>query len=668
MITPMPSARRILAPVVLVLLVGTTGLSPTSAEPTPVQPTWQCLPEETAFAVRIPDGRAVAKAFLENTKLGAVLFSDERMAAVTELLQDEDSQGWSKFQASLTEYGFTVDDLINLFAGESGYAVVISPHDQQDVPFVAGLAWLQPGSALAERVCTAVGEAVQKHEDDEHPIRRVDSDVEQRHVIQLTVPSIKIEYDDDWDLPDDYAELSEQEQERVWKEALRKREDSAVTKITYRTVLITTIGDRLLLAHTYHNVDEEDESAEAEQLTTLLARWIASHANAQHSFAARYAQTPGAADVFELRGVATFEMLGDVPALLKLARAESESRDHAEQVLRMLGADQLGTFSLRSTLLGSQWHTRYFLAAPEPRHGLLELVEQTPLSTEPPPWVPASVIRFSQWSFDLGKAYAIVKQTVLKEFPEESEPWFQRTEAQLSGVTQANLGDILSALGHRHTMLKFEPLFVGSADAANGEVPRVIERTAIVWQVTDEDMWSRVLQSLAPFAGMAPGLEFKEEQGFRGWRLETESFEGGLFLGKGYLVYAQGPDVLATVLSSLNSPPEGSGALRGSELYAHASSVAELRPCVMFDLADGNRIAKVVVTAIDQAIRQIDDLVNSTHADEDQDASKLWLAVTRALVPTEEEVEGTLGVIVSSWEVNEHGMVGWSVQELPPAD
>ncbi len=41
------------------------------------------------------------------------------------------------------------------------------------------------------------------------------------------------------------------------------------------------------------------------------------------------------------------------------------------------------------------------------------------------------------------------------------------------------------------------------------------------------------------------------------------------------------------------------------------------------------------------------------------------LSLARAVMPSQDEIEGMMGVIVSRWEVNEHGMFGNSVQEMP---
>ena len=46
---------------------------------------WDCLPEDTMLAVRIPNGQAFLQALRQNTKFGAVGLSEERLGRVTEL-------------------------------------------------------------------------------------------------------------------------------------------------------------------------------------------------------------------------------------------------------------------------------------------------------------------------------------------------------------------------------------------------------------------------------------------------------------------------------------------------------------------------------------------------------------------------------------------------------
>ena len=84
-------------------------------------------------------------------------------------------------------------------------------------------------------------------------------------------------------------------------------------------------------------------------------------------------------------------------------------------------------------------------------------------------------------------------------------------------------------------------------------------------------------------------MQFTEEQGFRGWRVNHDAIEGGLLLGKGYLVLAYGEGVVESTLSSLNNPRQGKNALRSGDVYDKVQTMLHLEPGLSFQVVDGNR-------------------------------------------------------------------------------
>jgi len=626
--------------------------------------TWECLPNETVVAVRIPDGVAFAEAIVRGTKFGAVLFSEQRQAAVMKLLESSDSGEWSEFQEQLKEYGLSLDDIVQLLARESGYAVLMCGEEEQE-PVFAGLGWLEPGEDLATRVVEAVAKGIEEQDDAEHPITRVDLKLADYPVMQLRVPSIGVEYDEDFQLGDDYSDLSEQEQEAAWEEAHEAWQESAVESITYRTVLVSRLGGRLLFAHSYQGHDQEAAAAvAADELSAVFGQLLVAHAGGTGGFVTRVGDDPGVARVLALDGLAVLEVLGDVKPLVGVLRATAPSSVKAEQVVRIMGLDDLGPFAVRSALDGSQWHTRIAVAAPAPRQGLLGLLDQEALAMDPPSWVPASTVRYQQWSFDLGKAYAIIKEEVMREFPGQAAAAFAMAEAQVQEFAQASLPEVLSSLGNRHIGLSFG---IDPADPGEGDQLGT-ERTAIVWRVSDEQVWSQLMKAVAPFVASAEGFEFAEEQGFSGWRLKQAAHEGGLFLGKGYLVLAYGSGVLETMLSSLNNPPTGPDALRGTKIYAEAGSMLDLQPGLGVEITDGNRYAAMLHRWLGRLLRQREKMLES-HGDIQRagggDNGQLGIALAQAIMPSKQEIEGMMGVIVGRWEVNEDGVFGSTAQEMP---
>jgi len=639
--------------------------------------TWECLPDETVVAVRIPNGRAFVEAFVRDTKFGAVMFSEQRKAAIAKVLESEGSGKWSEFQEQLNEYGLTTDELVGLLAGESGYAVVMTAQDEEK-PLFAGLGWLEPGEELVGKVFDVIAKVIDE-QDEEHPITRVDLTLADQPVMQLQVPSIELKYSDKMDVGDDYEDLPYKEKRKVWQEAYEKWKETAVETIVYRTVLVSTLGDRLLMAHSYQALEEEASATAAEQLSAVYAQWIDAHASGAEGMVARLADDPGVARVMALDGLPVFELLGDVSPLIELLQATAKSTKTADQVVRMLGLGGLGPFAMRSTVEGTQWSTNLSVAVPVPRQGLMRLFDQEPLALDPPQWVPTNVVQYYQWSFDLGKAYEIIKDEALREFPDKAAKGFTMIETQTQNFAQASLSEVLSSLGNRHTFLSFaveaNDEVAGNSDNDDDDDERSVkvhvgvsskDRMAIVWQVEDEELWARLFKAIAPFAGMAPGTEFTEEQGFSGWRMKKEQAEGGLFLGKGYLVLGYGSGVLESMLSSINNPPTGSGALRGSEVFSKAGELIDLEPAMAVEITDGNRYMSMMVGALEKQLEQLAKVLERANPDEDDESASQWmLTLAHAVLPSQKELEGMMGVIVGRWEVNDDGLFGESVQEMP---
>ncbi len=636
----------------------TAGLPSSAAQADPGIDTWNCLPEETAFAIRIPNGKAIADACVQNTKLGAVLFSEKRREIIAEALRKSNSDEWAEFQKKFSEYGLTTDELLQFFAGESGYAVVVTKN-AEGKPLALGLSWLEPGEELAGRAFQILARAVEEQEDAEHAIGRVDLELADRPVMQLMLPHVSTEHESELETPEGYNQMSDEEQEAAWDEAYKKWEDSAVKKASYSAVLVSTIGGRVLLAHGYRKSERQENHPDVEPLHEIFARLLAEHATGEGGFVAKFADDPGAQRVMSLEGVGVFESLGDVAALVSLARASAGKNEMGEKVLRILGAECLGPLAVRSTLEGTQWHSQFSLAVSQPRQGIMKWFDQTPLDSEPPAWVPANAIAYSQLSFDLGKAYAILKEEIMREFPEQSGQYFGMAEMQVVGFAQASLEEVLSSLGSRHIILNFESPLEAAADADTLSP----ESTAVVWQVTDEQLWTRLMQALVPMVGSMPGGEFTDEQGYSGFRFKSDPIEGGLFLGNGNLVLAYGPQVLGTTLSALNNPPTGSGAFRGGEVYRQAAALLEPAPSWGNKIVDGNRYGAFFRTWMLELLKQQEEL-----GDDDASSDQSWAQLARELMPTDKEMKNMLGVIVSRWEVNDHGIFGASVQETPAPD
>ena len=93
------------------------------------------------------------------------------------------------------------------------------------------MAWLEPGDELAARLHEVLGRTLEAQEDEEHPVIRVDLELADREVMQLSMPSVSIAHTERFEKPDDFEEMSEGEQRVAWEEAYKAWQDSAVEQI-----------------------------------------------------------------------------------------------------------------------------------------------------------------------------------------------------------------------------------------------------------------------------------------------------------------------------------------------------------------------------------------------------------------------------------------------------
>ena len=619
---------------------------------------WDNLPEETVFAFRIPNGQQVADVFLNNTKLGAVLFSEKRKNAVLEVLEEDAEGKWSQFRQQLGEYGLETDDLLRLLAGETGYAVSVN-FDADPQPFVGGMAWCQPGEELAQKALAALENVVDEQADAEQPVSRIDLQLADQPVMLLKIPSTSEEHQTEFEVDGEYEGLSQEEQRRAVMKAYEEWENSAITVVKYHSVLVCQLGERILVVHNFSGEESPDDSDAADQLSALLARWIEAHESGEGGFTARWADDPSIDRVQALEGLPVMELVGDAASLVRLATSGDNSEQVTQSMVQFFGLEEVGAFALRSTITGSLWQSSYAISIPSPRHGLLKLLDQEPIAPEPPPWVPASVMRYGHIGFDLAEAYQVIKEEVTRQFPERGEGWFQIAEAQIESFTKSSLYDVLGSLGTRHYLISFGL----QTDENEEEEDEPQESIAIVWEVEDEPLWSRLMQAMTPFLASTDGAEFQEEQGFRGWRFKQQDKEGGLVVGNSYLVLGYGSGVLESVLASLNNPPTGSDTLRGSELYQSAADMIDLQPGLALEVSDGDRYFTMMHNWLEVQLEKAEFLLDS--ADESS-GSDTFLEAVQTLMPTVEEAKGMLGVIVRQWQVDDDGVHGSAVQELPP--
>lgn len=626
--------------------------------------TWDCLPAETAFAIRIPNGQAFATQFVENTKLGSVMFSEKRKELVAKALSKADDQEWNELKSILNEFELEPKDLLKFLAGETGYAVVLEEDDDGE-PVPLGLAWMEPGEDLATRATQLLTYALEEQEDSEHPVLRIDLELAGQEVMQLMLPKVDTEYTEDFAYPEGYEDMSEAEREEAWEEAYDKWEASAEETVVYGTLLFTQLGDRLLIAHSMNMTGDEDGHPDGERLAGILSLLLEAHASGGGDFMGKYSGDDMVADAMAVEGTPCLELVGDAAALWKLVKSTAPRQDRAEIAERFIGADSFGYFAARSALNGNLWNSQLSWSLAQPRTGLLKLFEQESIDLTPPDWIPASAIRYGQFSFDLAEAYDVVKELVTAEFPEQAN-MFGIADMQVAGFAQANVREILESIGTRHVAAVYKN--EAELDIETDIDLQSPDATAIVWKVSDEQIWSRILKNATPMLQAAPGFETASEQGYNGFRLENEAMEIGAFLGNGNLLLAIGGGVVEKTLSSLNNPPTGKDAFRAGEVYQRATELLDLSSAVGCDVVDGKRYARVIRDMLVGLLEQRMNELVDTEYEEVRLESENRFKILSSLLPDVDEMDDILGVGVTRYDSTDKGIRLISVQELPPPD
>ena len=632
------------------------GLVAATEDAAELPPAWHCLPAETTVAVRIPNGKAFANALRKHTKLGAVVFSDKRVAKFKTMIMEQDPQQWETFKDDLAEYGLDPDDFADLLAGESGFALLIDQVDDE-TPAAIGLSWIEPGDELAQRVLSAVGKAIADQEDNEDGPKRLDVEIDDHQVMQLSIPvTTVVGQAAAFELPENFNEMAVEEQQQFIKEWQQRQEQGQETVVKYNHMLLARLGGRLIAANSF--VPNEDDEAEPQRLTAIFAQFLTAHEGEEGGFVARIESADGVKRSLPQKGVGMFELFADVSSLIRLG----DSDENVARVINALGVDAMDVLALRATLDGTFMRMGMFLAAPEPRTGILALLDQPPLPPKPPAWVPSSVVGYSHTSADLGKMYSHIKELILREFGQEAQMPFQMAEGQAQAMAQADLATILSSIGHEHMVLTLEPE-IADAQADDDQPMQQEQKIAIVWRPKQEELLSRVLTAASALAGN--NLTAAQEQGFNGWRFGAGIFEGGLMLGNGYMVFGLGRGVLEKTLSALNQPLEGADAMLTGEVFKQARQMMALEPGLSFQILDGRRYSKMLKQMLDAMLSQMEWQARQFgDAGGDRDALD-WIGNLRKVLPSDEEMEDVLGPSVGTLHVDDLGMVMMSVNELP---
>ena len=645
-------------------------LTATSAFAGDLRPSWECLPEETAVLLHMPQPAEFLEAIRDRTKFGAVAMSEPRLQGFWKLLLDKfRSDGAAgeleDLDEALGRYDLRQEDLPAAFRGDVGAGFVVRRRDAGLPPLVMMLMWLEPGEESAARMVTAAQRKLEEDiaEDETGTTKRVDLEMAGHEVLWMVEPVMGID-PTGLDLGD--VKINEDDEEAIEKrlaELQARVRNAKLVKTGHTYGFLARLGGRLAVGQTLpatpsaaQRAEEErdfDVEGGAEDAKETFERFLAAHTDTGRSPLAEVLETPGMAGALP-QGLSLLDVVIDPRVVMKAFDDEPTKAG-----LAMIGAESLGPIAWRQTLDEGRYRSGIFASLPAPRTSLMRILDQECDASEVPSFVNREAIDFTQISLDLGKAYETVKEyAVSQRDGEQAANMFAAVEMQAQGWLGVELPRLLTSLGSRHWIVSYPPRVAEAfaearrARGQNGgqQARQIADRVAVIWRITDDAPFGKILQRLA---GMAGG-DLQEEQGFRGVRIPDGP---AVFLGQDHLVVGIGADSLEKTLTAIRNPPAGESSLRESDVPRQAADLLPLEPARMFGVSDSSRAGGTLGMLRDMVLSLVPEDVEEPYRD--------LLAGVQKILPSDEEMEGMFGVGATTLRTDANGVSLQTAWEMP---
>jgi hypothetical protein len=637
-----------------------------------LRPSWECLPDDTAAMIRLPNVAAFVEELRTHTKLGGYLARPDRLDGLWRLLMEQtsaaDSGQPADLEEALREYGLELSDLTAAGGQDLGAAIVFRRRDGLP-PLAMLLAWAEPGAASATRIMEAAKRRIEESGEAGRPrLDRTDLTLADRDVVSVVEPVMgldlrELELDQlaaESDGSDTEADLTA----RI--EAMREKVRGAKPVQTGQNhSYLTVIDGRILVGSTMQAArplgkgEADPEAFEprcgAEESREIFEAFLVAHAQHDEPALERALAEPALAATALPAATPLAELLFMPQALLAVA---ADGEGEAEQLARA-GLDDLGGIAWRHAFGDGCWRSALGASLPAPRHGILAMLDQQCDTCDIPSFVTSETVGFTQVSLDLGAAFRSIRE-LLQAAPDSEQLANMLMVADVQSQTWlgADVATVLTGLGSRHWVLTFPPRITAAlaqaraaaTGAGQGE-PVTADALAFVWAVQDETPFEKFLGRLAPLAGG----ELQEEQGFRGLRLPGGA---AAFVGRGHLVVAVGEGTLEKTLSAIRNPPSGPASLRESGVLRRARELVSLPPARMFGITDATKTGGT--------LGMLRELAAGLEPDDVEDVYRDLLAAGQDLLPTAREMEGMFGVGGTVLRMTDDGLLLETAWELPP--
>ncbi len=633
-----------------------------------VRPSTECLPDNTIGVVRIPDGQKAIDALRATTKLGKVMFSKERIDGIFAKVKAKKPKEYAQFEEKLGTYGLKPEDLREIFTGDAGLAISMTMA-AGNPPKSNVFVWVEPKGDAGAKFYAAIQKGI---ETSPTKPQRTDLTIEGVKAMKVVSPRFEYEYVQP-EIPENYDKMTPEERANI------KMPEPKKTKVGDDVVFVALLGNRIIMVNAVPEKGSrgmggktiKPASNDADATEAVFAQFLKAHlaSGKPTTFIDKMSKTPGLQEALPA-GIVFAEGFLDLGQLTTagITQSAQESGKDAAKLTNSLGLNNLGPLAFRSTLDGNLNNTTFFISAPAPRKGVLSLIDQPELKPEPADWAPSTLASYAHWSFDLAKAYKVVKEIAVDLEGPDADKNFQELEVNCQGMLQADVATVLGSLGVQHSLgiypvePKAKPAKGAEADDQMPEMPDPTPMT-LVWRLSDQAIWSKIMNQLKPFAGMAGGQVIPaDEQGFTGFRTAPGApADGAIMTGKNFLMFALGPKVAEQTLSALNTPPTGEAALKTSKLYAQAKAVAKLKPGVAFTITNNEKTGEQAVEGMLKGVQQMIEQSDSMSPEEAQALTDL----VREILPKPEEMKGVYGVGVGQGFTSTQGLVFEGITELP---
>jgi hypothetical protein len=527
------------------------------------------------------------------------------------------------------------------------------------------LMWLDPGEESAARMVTAAQRKLEEDiaDDETGTTKRVDLEMAGHEVLWMVEPVMGID-PTGLDLGD--VKINEDDEEAIEKrlaELQARVRNAKLVKTGHTYGFLARLGGRLAVGQTLpatpsaaqRAAEERDFDVEggAEDAKETFERFLAAHTDTGRSPLAEVLETPGMAGALP-QGLSLLDVVIDPRVVMKAFDDEPTKAG-----LAMIGAESLGPIAWRQTLDEGRYRSGIFASLPAPRTSLMRILDQECDASEVPSFVNREAIDFTQISLDLGKAYETVKEyAVSQRDGEQAANMFAAVEMQAQGWLGVELPRLLTSVGSRHWIVSYPPRVAEAfaearrARGQNGgqQARQIADRVAVIWRITDDAPFGKILQRLA---GMAGG-DLQEEQGFRGVRIPDGP---AVFLGQDHLVVGIGADSLEKTLTAIRNPPAGESSLRESDVPRRAADLLPLEPARMFGVSDSSRAGGTLGMLRDMVLSLVPEDVEEPYRD--------LLAGVQKILPSDEEMEGMFGVGATTLRADDNGVSLQTAWEMP---